>query len=210
MLLNLTLVLVLSFIIGTPISKAFAEMSAGLGLVANEYLPKPVNSKQVVFLNVPYMKQKPWLCVPTSSAMILRYFGEKHDPEKLKAAAENYKSKSRRNKQFTYYVDMRRALRKVGKRWHLRDYKKTKSGFQRGWREIKRSLRRGNPVMVDVHLGGGHTFVVIGYNDREKMVYIRDPDVYEGLSRAIPYSDFIKYWHNHRFANSRSAFFSVR
>lgn len=185
-----------------------AQMRMGAGIVPTSSLPAPVISKDVVRLDVPHIRQKPWLCVPTSSAMILRYFGERHDPVKLKAVAEGHKPKSRRNTRFTYWVDMRHSLRKIGKNWYIRDYPKSAAGYRNGWNAIKKSLRAGNPVMVDVHLGGGHTFVVMGYNEQKKLVYIRDPDIPGSRSRALSYAEFQKHWHNHRFANSRSVFFA--
>src|SRR5262245_1284584 len=94
---------------------AFAEMQNGTGVVPHSRIPAPVVSDAVVRLDVPHMQQRPWLCVPTSSAMILRYFGETHDPVKLKALAEERKSPAHRNTTFTLWVDMRHALQQLGK-----------------------------------------------------------------------------------------------
>ena len=77
--------------------------------------PLPIVSDPVVRLDVPHIRQQPDLCVPTSSTMILRYFGETHDPVVLKRLAEEHKPPSQRNTAFTYWVDMRHALRQVGK-----------------------------------------------------------------------------------------------
>ncbi len=187
-----------------------AEMFQHTGLVPHARIPAAVVADAIVRLDVPHMRQLPYLCVPTSSAMILRYFGEQHDPVVLKRLAEEHKPPEKRNSRFTYWVDMRHALRQKGKIWHIRDYAKTEGGYQQGLAEMKRSLRAGNPVMIDVHLDGGHTFVVMGYNDRENVAYIRDPNIAEAQSRILPYDELLRSWHNHRFANSRSVFYAQR
>lgn len=187
---------------------AAAKMSQQTGLVSHSSIPKPIISKSVVVLDVPHIRQKRDHCVPTSAAMILRYYGETHDPALLKRYAEEHKPKSKRNTTFTYWVDMRRALKVIGKNWTIRDYPKTERGYQRGLNDIKRSLRAKRPVMIDVHLGPGHTFVIMGFNDEKQVVYIRDPDLPKSRSRILPYSELRRSWHNHRFGNSRSAFFS--
>lgn len=199
---------VLSILIVFSTSHTFAKMNYRDGVVLNRQIPSPVISSKIVRLDVPHIRQKTNLCVPTSSAMILKYYGTKHDPVSLKELAEGYKPKSRRNKTFTYWKDMRHALKKVGKNWPIKVYGKTARGFNRGLGDIKNSLRGGRPVMIDVHLGGGHTFVVMGFNDIEKVVYIRDPDISGLKSRILTYKQLQTSWHNHKFGNSRSVFFS--
>lgn len=201
----LALLFILSFFAGNT---AIAKMSQSQGVVSTKKIPAPVISKKIVRLNVPHIRQKRDLCVPTSSAMILKYYGEKHDPTALKKLAENYKPKSKRNKTFTYWRDMRYALKKVGKNWPIKNYRNTSQGFRSGLNDIKRSLRGGRPVMIDVHLGPGHTFVVMGFNDIDKVVYIRDPNISGSRSRVLTYKQLQASWNNHRFSNSRSAFFS--
>ena len=186
-----------------------AEMYMSTGSVSTGSIPAPVVSKNLVRLDVPHIRQPRYLCVPTSAAMILQYFGESYDPKLLKKYAENYKPASKRNATFTYWVDMEYAIRQIGKRWKIRNYPKTKAGFEKGISDIRKSLRNGNPVMIDVHLGGGHTFVVMGYDDYKQEVYIRDPNLAASRSRILPYSELLASWHNHRFSNSRSAFFSA-
>jgi peptidase C39-like protein len=190
--------------------QASAEMQDRTGVVPHSRIPAPIVSDAAVRLDVPHIRQLPGLCVPTSSAMILRYFGEAHDPVKLKALAEEQKPPAQRNTTFTYWVDMRQALQRIGKSWSIREYVKADAGFEQGLSDIKRSLRAGNPVMIDVHLGAGHTFVVMGYNDRDKVAYVRDPNLPPSESRVLAYDELLRSWHNHKFADSRSAFYSQR
>ena len=200
----------LGIVLAVGATQAAAEMGQNTGVVAHGRIPAAVVSDAVVRLDVPHIRQQPDFCVPTSSAMILKYFGATHDPARLKALAEDHKPPAQRNKTFTLWVDMRHALVQIGRNWRIRDYAKTDAGFEDGLAEIKRSLRANNPVMIDVHLGAGHTFVVMGYNHPEKVVYVRDPNLAESYSRILPYSVLQASWHNHQFANSRSAFYSQR
>lgn len=183
----------------------------GTGVVAHSRIPAPIVSDAVVRLDVPHIRQEPDLCVPTSSAMILRHFGEVHDPRALKRLAEEHKPASKRNTTFTYWQDMQHALRAIGKTWTTRKYPRTDAGLEQGLADIRRSLRAGNPVMIDVHLGRGHTFVVMGYDHPGQIVYIRDPALPQSQSRALSYRQLEGSWHNHAFdSTSRSAFFSQR
>ena len=103
---------------------AFPEMGLTTGVVAHSRIPAPIVSEAIVRLNVPHIRQGYGLCVPTSSAMILKYFGEAHDPVVLKRQAEEHKPQSERNATFTYWADMQQALRTIGKNWYIRDYPK--------------------------------------------------------------------------------------
>ena len=187
-----------------------ARMSPNDGIISARSLPNPVMSHNLVLLDVPHIRQNPWHCVPTFSAMVLRYFGENHVPAQLKAWAEVYKPASKRNVRFTYWKDMQHALGKIGKRWEIRNYAQNSTGFSQGFAAIKSSLRKGNPVLIDVHLGYGHTFIVIGFDEIRKVVYVRDPDIAEKYARAISYAQLRADWNNHRFSKSRNAFFTRR
>ena len=70
--------------------------------------------------------------------------------------------------------------------------------------------RNSNPVIIEVHLDRGHTFVVIGFDHNEQVLYVRDPALPEAQSRKLTYQEMLKSWHDHRFHDSRSAFFSIR
>lgn len=185
-----------------------AEIQLSTGVTQSQSIPGPTRSYARVVLNVPYMAQKPWHCVPTSAAMILAYYGRGHDPDDLKKRAEDYKPQVSRNVQFTLWRDMLHALKEIGERWEIRDYPKTPEGFRKGLDDIKDALRSGNPVMIDVHLDAGHTFVLIGFDDTQKVVFIRDPALRSTESRVLSYDVLEGAWHNHRFGPERSAFFA--
>lgn len=184
-----------------------AEITSREGAVSHRKLPTPGISATHVRLDMPHLRQGHDLCVPTSAAMILRYFGEKHDPRQLKALAENHKPLSQRNS-FTYWRDMEHALRQIGHKWKIRGFARTDAGFRSGLSAIKKNLRRGLPVMIDVHQDAGHTFVVMGYDDAKQVVYIRDPNIPGSQSRVLSYAVLRENWHDHRFGPNRGAFFA--
>ncbi len=201
--------IILSFVFLIFISPfANAEVGWREGAVSHRKLPPPGITESYVRLDVPHIRQGENLCVPTSAAMVVQYFGGRIDPVELKAIAEGHKPKSQRNSKFTYWRDANYALRKYGYRWKIRDYPKSSSGFKSGLRDIKASLRKGRPVLIDVHQDEGHTFVVMGFNDEAQVVYIRDPNLPGKQSRILSYAVLKENWHNHRFANNRSAFFA--
>lgn len=184
--------------------------SVELGVVLQKELPSSTVSEELVVLNVPHIRQKEFYCVPTSAAMILKYFDKPTSPGALKKLAEGHKAKTERNKEFTYWKDLQVALKEKGHQWRIGNYPKTDKGFEQGLEEIKASLRKELPVMIDVHISNGHTFVVIGFDDQKQLVYIRDPVISKNKIRIFTYQQLRKYWHNHRFSKSRSVLFSNR
>jgi uncharacterized protein YvpB len=172
-------------------------------------MPKPGKRRNEVFLDVPQVSQgmQPW-CVPASVAMALAYYGQEVSPARLKQLAESHKHPSQRNVHVTSWLDMQRGLKKIGARWTIEHYPNTLAGFQDGLRDIKRSLDRGRPVLVDVDLLTGHTFVIVGYNDKEQVLYFRDPLLKDGRQRILSYGMLYQNWHNRALARTRSAFFT--
>lgn len=128
-------------------------------------LPPPAVTKSYIRLEVPHLRQWKNLCVPTSAAMVLKYFGETADPVQLKAMAGGDKPATRRNADFTYWDGMSHALAQMGYRWAIKTYPRTRQSFETGIRQIRRHLKKGWPVLIDVHQDVGHTFVATGYDD---------------------------------------------
>ena len=205
-MLRLSLI-ALSLVFGTV--AAHAKIDLRQGLTAPEDIPAPVKRSGKVFLDVPQVAQgkEPW-CVPASVSMALAYYGQDISPARLKDLAEGHKHISQRNIWVTSWLDMKEGLRRIGAKWKIKHYPKTESGFRKGLRDIKRSLRRGRPVLIDVDLLTGHTFVITGYDDAKKIVYIRDPLLKDGRIRILSYWTLYQNWHNRRLARTRSAFFT--
>ncbi|MDU8927798.1 C39 family peptidase [Alisedimentitalea sp. MJ-SS2] len=204
---NTHLAIIAAFVVLTTAARA--EIGWNNGAIAHRKLPPPEISRSFVRLDVPHMRQGRDLCVPTSAAMILRYFGEKHDPRALKALAENHKPIAQRNS-FTYWRDMDHALRQIGHRWKIRDFARTDAGFNQGLNALRKHLRQGLPAMIDVHQDEGHTFVVMGFDDTRQVVFVRDPNLPKSRSRILSYAQLKDSWHNHRFGPHRSAFFAYK
>jgi ABC-type bacteriocin/lantibiotic exporter with double-glycine peptidase domain len=190
-------------------SAAPAKIDLYQGLVPFDEVPAPVQSNDRVILAVPQRSQlmEPW-CVTASVSMVLAYYGRDLSPAQVKQVAEDWKHPALRNVWVTSWLDMQEGLKRIGEDWEIRTYPKTRAGFSKGMREIKRSLRRGRPVLIDVDLLTGHTFVVAGYDDRKEVVYIRDPLLKDGRMRVLSYATLLQDWHNRRLARTRSAFFS--
>lgn len=191
------------------VAEAPAQIDLYQGLVQFGEVPEPVNQSDLVVLAVPQRSQfmEPW-CVPASVSMVLAYYGRDLSPAQVKRVAEDFKHPARRNVWVTSWLDMQEGLRRIGETWEIRHYRKTKRGFSDGLRDIKRSLRRGRPVLIDVDLLTGHTFVIAGFDDKKQVVFIRDPLLKDGRMRVLSYWTLRENWHNRRLARTRSAFFS--
>ena len=202
-----TLALALCLALGG--TAATAQIPLRAGLTQPEDMPRPVNRSDRVFLDVPQISQgkQPW-CVPASVAMALAWYGKDYSPAYLKALAEAHKHISQRNVWVTSWLDMQTGLERIGARWKIKHYDNTPAGFKKGLRDIKRALRRERPVLIDVDLLTGHTFVIVGFDDRKQVLYFRDPLLKDGRQRILPYALLQKNWHNRALARTRSAFFT--
>ena len=63
-------------------------------------------------------------------------------------------------------------------------------------------------MLVDVDLLTGHTFVIVGFNDAEQVLYFRDPLLKDGRQRILSYRTLYENWHNRALSRTRSAFFT--
>ena len=196
--------LVLSLV--TCAQPVVAQMRLSEGIIPAASLPAPVVSQSRVLLDVPHIRQDRFLCVPTSAAMILAFFGEKASPTELKALAENHKPPKQRHRKVTYWNDMQKALRVIGKDWAIRSFHVDDAGFAEGLDWLRRSLRAKTPVMIDMHIGPGHTFVAIGFDDQKEVLYVRDPDIPAYRARAISYAQLRENWHSHKHSPYRYLF----
>lgn len=205
-MLRLPILLLLCLLWATA---APAKIDLYQGLVQFEEVPDPIQTNRLTVLAVPQRSQnmEPW-CVTASVSMVLAYYGRELSPGQVKRVAEDWKHPANRNVWVTSWLDMQEGLKRIGEDWEIRTYPKTTAGFWKGMREIKRSLRRGRPVLIDVDLLTGHTFVIAGYDDEKEVVFIRDPLLKDGRMRVLSYATLYRDWHNRKVARTRSAFFS--
>lgn len=185
------------------------------GIVQTEQeVPEACATDTRVFLSVPHLKQEPNLCVPTSAAMVLSYFGDPHSPRELKVLSRgNRFDPSARFDDFTitWYRDLDRGLRTLGYSWRAQRFPNTARGFQQGLEAMRASLRKKNPVLVDVALYGTHTFVIAGFDDAAKRVFIRDPNLPTPGLRILTYEQLESIWNGLRYdLDARPSLFTQR
>jgi len=168
-------------------------------ITSQEDLPTPQISERAVFLNVPHMRQELNLCVPTSTSMVLKYFGDARSPRELKALSRGREYDP--NEPFsdftiTFFKDLLSGLRRIGYTWIETTYMNNDWGFRSGMKDIKANLIRGNPVLVDTSLFRGHTFVVAGFDEERRVLFVVDPNIGSPGIRAIPYEQFDAIWNS--------------
>lgn len=150
-----------------------------------------------VSLPVPHIAQKAYLCVPASASMVLEYYGEGISQDSLKELAGH-----RKDFAGTYYSDMITGLEKIGHHWKAMGFELDSVGFELGLKEIKRNLSAGRPVLISTSKPpGGHTMVVIGYDDRQQVVELMDPA--STGSRSMSYKKLENIWHDDFQYNDR-------
>ncbi len=143
-----------------------------------------------ISLSVPHKMQKKNLCVPTSTAMVLQYYGDDQDPEYIKGLA-GWGDSNR-----TRYREIIAGLKAIGYNWKSKNFPTDAWGFKSGIAEIKRNLADSRPVLIDVSKGErGHTMVVAGYDETEKMIELVDPArPSESGFRVISYEELDSIW----------------
>ena len=183
-------------------------------LVSGDPLPTPQISKRSVFLSVPHIRQEKNLCVPTSTAMVLEFFGDQRKPRELKALSRGRTydpSEPFSDFTITLFRDMLSGLRQAGYYWFESTYTNNSRGFRSGMDDLKESLRNGNPVLVDTSLFTGHTFVLAGFDDEKGVLYVVDPNIAAPGLRAVPYEEFEKIWNSVGFSfDGRAAILTKR
>src|SRR5215467_668541 len=184
-----------------------------IGQVTPTLTPTPPN-QNIVSLAVPHIRQERNLCVPTSVAMVLSFFGDTRSPRELKMLSRNrHYDPSLPFDDFTptWFKDMVGAMRVIGYAWREGYFSNDASGFEAGLSAIELSLGRGNPVLVDTSFrkSEGHTFVVVGIDRRSGQLRIVDPDMPAPGLRIMPFRDFELVWNSTAVGtNKRGAIFT--
>lgn len=161
------------------------------------------DAERRVELGVPHITQETLLCVPTSAAMVLAYYGDRQSPRALKALS--------RGKAYdpaapfddftiTLFADMKRGLATQGYDWSDAAFPDTAEGFADGLKMIERELRAGRPVLVDITADGvGHTVVVEGFDERARTLFMVDPAQPAPGKITVGYDDFAAFWNEHAY-----------
>jgi hypothetical protein len=152
-------------------------------------------------LNVPHLRQERLLCVPTSAAMIMAYYGDPQSPRRLKTLTlgRQYDPGAPfQDFSVTPFRDLVRAVGSLGYGWSQETYPDTREGYAQGLARIEGEVRAGRPVMADVSLGAvTHTVVIAGFDARRRELYVVDPDMVGPGRRTVGYDQFESLWNEH-------------
>lgn len=188
----LAALLVSSFVIQS--NSASAE-TAGTGKSTKGHLTR-------IDLKIGFIRQERLLGVPTSAAIIMRYYGDEQTPRKLKkmsrgavyVASEPFDDFS-----ITFYRDIVKAAADLGYSWHEKAFADDPLGFQKGLETIKRELEHGRPLMIDVSAPEGHTVVVSGFDEALRCIFVVDPNIAAPGRYSISYDRLQSIWNEHAF-----------
>lgn len=184
---------------------------ACFAVVAAETAPQSGGSpaateSHVKVLAVPHLKQESMLCVPTSAAMILAYYGDPEPPRLLKslAAGRPYNPSA----PFTDFTgtwnrDQIRGLQQLGYAWSEQTFADTDEGFSAGIEVIEREIGLGHPVMIDFTLkpGEGHSVVVVGVDPVARQIFFLDPARANPGRIVLGYTELAHFWNEHGFGH---------
>jgi len=160
-------------------------------------------SSHHVELPVPHLVQETLLCVPTSTAMVLAFYGDRQEPRALKALSrgKTYDPAAPFNDfTITLFGDMKRGLARLGYHWSDAAFADTPQGYAEGLKVLEDELRAGRPVLVDITADGvGHTLVVSGFDDQRRELYMVDPAQPPPGRITVRYDQFADYWNEHAY-----------
>lgn len=167
-----------------------------------------------VSLHVVQIRQETNLCVPTSAAMVLAFYGQPHSPREIKTWSRGHEynpSQPFTDFTATYYNDLLSGLRNHGITWTDQIFSNDDSGFQTGLEEIEIQIDDGHPVLVDTDLYSlGHTFVLSGYDLTNEAVIAVDPFATAPGMSEISFEDFKAIWNASKTgSNHRAAIFTT-
>jgi len=175
--------------------------------------PAPVQSYSRTVLAVPHLGQEPMLCVPTSAAMVLAFYGDQRSPRLLKslAAGRRYDPNAPfTDFTITLYDDITRAVGDLGYGWFQHTFPNDDTGFDDGLSLIEKELRGGHPVLVDATLPSGHTFVIRGFDSNTHQLFAVDPNEPAPGQREISFDEFKAVWNERAYGNDIRAMIVTR
>ena len=174
---------------------------------------KPIRSASRTILAVRQQQQEAMLCVPTSAAMIMAFYGDPHSPREIKTlSAGKFYDPNAPFDDFTItdYDAAVRAAGALGYAWVQRTFADTDGGFEEGLALIESELRAGHPVLVDATLPSGHTFVIRGFDVIAHQLFVVDPDRPAPADSTISFGDFKSIWNEHAYNHDIRAMIVTR
>ncbi|MCJ2072583.1 C39 family peptidase [Methylobacterium sp. J-030] len=176
-------------------SKSSSAQTADTGKTTKGHLTK-------IDLNIGFIRQEKLLGVPTSAAIIMRYYGDEQSPRKLKKMSRGtayVESEPFDDFSITFYRDIVKAVAELGYVWHEKAFPDDGFGFQKGLETIKRELEHGRPLMIDVSAPEGHTVVVSGFDETLQCIFVVDPNIAAPGRYTINYAHLQSIWNEHAF-----------
>jgi hypothetical protein len=186
-----------------------------IGVIASDkpFSPPANLPSKSGYVELNHQCQEKNLCVPTSASIIMELYGEKICARALKTLSRSqvYNPNIPFNDfTSTFFKDLNFGISRMGFRWREASYPNTLFGLNSGLLEIKHSIDKGRPVLIDTHLYGGHTFVICGYDDSIQSLIIMDPNIPDPGIRVIKYLDLAVIWNSLGVGfNGRGALFTA-
>lgn len=167
-----------------------------------------------VELKIVHIRQENLLCVPTSAAMVLGYYGDPQSPRRLKALSRGRSYDAHApfdDFSVTRFRDLLRGTAALGYAWREKTYADTPAGFEAGMRTIEQEVSAGRPVMTDISLGKlGHTIVVTGADPKSRTLVVIDPDIPAPGRRLASYAHFQEVWNERSYGGRFRALILTR
>jgi ABC-type bacteriocin/lantibiotic exporter with double-glycine peptidase domain len=148
------------------------------------------------YCEIQHVRQLPSLCVAASAQMVLAYYGQDIDQKDIKRQADGimYKDNDARMFNTTLFKELIKGLKYFNINWELKNYGMSKGN--QGLDFIISELKNKKPVLIDIY--PGHTVVVNGYYEKNKLFLITDPDFESPGIRIISYEDLKRIWNSKR------------
>jgi hypothetical protein len=188
-------------------------VSVAISGCSSEALPAPIRGYSRTILAVPHLRQEPLLCVPTSTAMVLAFYGDPRPPRLLKTLASGQPYDPAvpfTDFSITHYSDIIGGIRQLGYDWTQRTFPNSDAGFRDGLALIEAELRKGHPVLVDATVPTGHTFVIRGFDTDKHQLFIVDPDQPDPGYDLMSFNQFASVWNETAYGNNFRAMILTR
>jgi ABC-type bacteriocin/lantibiotic exporter with double-glycine peptidase domain len=146
------------------------------------------------YCEIQHVRQLPNLCVAASAQMVLAYYGKDIDQKDIKRKADGvmYKDNDKRMFNTTLFTELIRGLKYFKINWQEKLYG-MESGNQ-GLNFIINEIKNKRPVLIDIY--PGHTVVVNGYYEKNKLFIITDPNIESPGIKIIYYQDLRRMWNS--------------
>jgi uncharacterized protein YvpB len=171
-----------------------------VGIVeAGHFTPPPNKPGKSGYIKLAHQRQETNQCVPTSASMVLQHFGYPATPRELKVLSRHQKydpAKEFKDFTITMFNDLISGISTLGFTWQELTYRNSRAGAKNGLADIRKAIDGSNPVLIDTSLYGGHTFVVIGYDEAAQNLIIMDPAIADPGIRVISYKDIEEIWNS--------------